>query len=94
MPLDPQFRVVLDTLEANGLVPLTRGDPATSRAHYRRLALSRRGADYVPEQVASTADQRSPGGVPVRVHEPLRARGSTLIFLHGGAGAPLPGRPR
>jgi acetyl esterase len=84
MPLDPQFRVVLDTFEAKGLVPLTRGDPATSRAHYQRLAMSRRGADYVPEQVASTADQRSPRGVPVRVYEPLRARGSTLIFLHGG----------
>jgi acetyl esterase len=84
MPLDPQFRVVLDTFEAKGLVPLVRGDAATTRAHYQRLALSRRGADYVPEQVASVADQRSPGGVPVRVYEPLRPRGSTLIYLHGG----------
>ena len=55
MPLDPQFRVALDTFEAKGLVPLVRGDAATTRAHYRRLALSRRGADYVPEQVASAA---------------------------------------
>jgi acetyl esterase len=84
MPLDPQFRVALDTFEAKGLVPLVRGDVATTRAHYQQLALSRRGADYVPEQVASIADQRSPGGVPVRVYEPLRPRGSTLIYLHGG----------
>jgi acetyl esterase len=84
MPLDPQFRTVLDTFEAKGLVPLVRGDAVTTRAHYQRLALSRRGADYVPEQVVSVADQRSPGGVPVRVYEPLRPRGSTLIYLHGG----------
>jgi len=84
MPLDPQFRTVLDTFEAKGLIPLVRGDAATTRAHYQRLALSRRAADYVPEQVASVADQRSPGGVPVRVYEPLRPRGSTLIYLHGG----------
>jgi len=84
MPLDPQFRVALDTFEAKGLLPLVRGDAAATRAHYRRLALSRRGEDYVPEQVASVADQRSPGGVPVRVYEPLRPRRSTLIYLHGG----------
>ena len=84
MPLDPQFRVALDTFEAKGLVPLVRGDAATTRAHYQRLALSRRGAEYVPEQVASTADRHSPGGVPVRVYEPLHPRGSTLIYLHGG----------
>jgi acetyl esterase len=34
--------------------------------------------------VASATDQHSPGGVPVRVYEPLEPRGSTLIFLHGG----------
>jgi len=84
MPLDPQFRVALDTFEAKGLLPLVRGDAATTRVHYRQLALSRRGEDYVPEQVASVADQRSPGGVPVRVYEPLHPRGSTLIYLHGG----------
>jgi len=84
MPLDPQFRAALDTFEAKGLLPLVRGDAAATRAHYRRLALSRRGEDYVPEQVASVADQRSPGGVPVRVYEPLRPRRSTLIYLHGG----------
>ena len=84
MPLDPQFRVALDTFEAKGLLPLVRGDVAATRAHYQRLALSRRGAEYVPEQVASVADRRSPGGVPVRVYEPRHPRGGTLIYLHGG----------
>jgi acetyl esterase len=84
MPLDPQFRAVLDNFESKGLIPLVRGDAAETRAHYRRLALSRRGPQYVPEQVVSAADQRSPGGVPVRQYEPLDPRGSTLIYLHGG----------
>jgi acetyl esterase len=84
MPLDPQFRTILDTLEAKGLVPLVQGDAEASRAHYRRLALSRRGPQYVPEQVASVTDERSPGGVPVRVYEPLQPRDRTLIYLHGG----------
>ncbi|HLK77105.1 MAG TPA: alpha/beta hydrolase [Streptosporangiaceae bacterium] len=91
MPLDPQFRTVLDTFESKGLIPLVRGDAAETRAHYRTLALSRRGPEYVPEQVASAQDQHSPGGVPVRVYEPLEpgagtgtASGSTLMYLHGG----------
>jgi acetyl esterase len=84
MPLDPQFRAVLDTFESKGLIPLVRGDATQTRAHYQQLALSRRGPQYVPEPVASATDQRSPGGVPVRVYEPLQASGSTLMFLHGG----------
>src|ERR1041384_8842135 len=35
MPLDPQFRAILDTLENSGLVPLVRGDAEQTRAHYR-----------------------------------------------------------
>jgi acetyl esterase len=86
MPLDPQFRTVLDTFASKGLIPLVRGDAAETRAHYRKLALSRRGPEYVPEQVASAQDQHSPGGVPVRVYEPLEqpGTGSTLMYLHGG----------
>jgi acetyl esterase len=84
MPLDPQFRTVLDTFEAKGLTPLVRGDAAQTRAHYRTLALSRRGPQYVPEPVASATDRRSPGGIPVRIYEPLQATGGTLIYLHGG----------
>ena len=84
MPLDPQFRAILDTLGGSGLLPLTRGDAAQTRAHYLTLSLSRRGPGFVPEQVASVADLRSPGGVPVRVFEPASPGGFTLIYLHGG----------
>jgi acetyl esterase len=83
MPLDPQFRAILDTLENAGLTPLVRGDAVQTREHYQTLSLSRRGPGFVPEQVASTADLRSPGGVPVRVYEPLSPGGFTLIYLHG-----------
>jgi hypothetical protein len=73
MPLDPQFRAILDTLDSSGLLPLVRADAAQTRAHYRELSLSRRGPGFVPEQVARVVDQRSPGGVPVRVFEPATA---------------------
>jgi acetyl esterase len=84
MPLDPQFRTVLDTLQDKGMLPLVRGDALETRAHYQKLSMSRRGPQYVPEQVASVADQRSPGGVPVRTFEPLQPNGSILVYLHGG----------
>jgi acetyl esterase len=84
MPLDPQFRTILDQLEAKGLLPLVRGDAAQTRAHYRTLTLSRRGPQFVPEPVASVADRRSPAGVPVRIFEPCAPLGGTVVYLHGG----------
>jgi acetyl esterase len=84
MPLDPQFRTILDHLEAKGLLPLVRDDAERTRAHYRTLSLSRRGPQFVPEPVASVADRRSPGGVPVRIFEPCEPRGGTVVYLHGG----------
>ncbi len=84
MPLDPQFRSVLDQLEAKGLLPLVRGDADQTRAHYRALSFSRRGPSFVPEPVASVADRRSPQGVPVRIFEPCQPRGGTVVYLHGG----------
>jgi acetyl esterase len=84
MPLDPQFRAILDTLAGAGAVPLVREDAEQIRAHYRKLALSRRGPGFVPEHVASVADRRSPSGVPVRIYEPLQPDDATLIYLHGG----------
>jgi acetyl esterase/lipase len=83
MPLDPQFRAVLDQLEAKGLLPLVRGDADQTRAHYRALSHRRRGPSFVPEPVASVADRRSPQGVPVRIFEPCQPRG-TVVYLHGG----------
>lgn len=84
MPLDPQFRAVLDQLEAKGLLPLVRGDADQTRAHYRALSHRRRGPSFVPEPVASVADRRSPQGVPVRIFEPCQPRGGTVVYLHGG----------
>jgi acetyl esterase len=84
MPLDPQFRSVLDHLEAKGLLPLARGDADQARAHYRALSHRRRGPSFVPEPVASVADRRSPQGVPVRIFEPCQPRGGTVVYLHGG----------
>ena len=83
MPLDPQFRTILDHLEAEGLLPLVRDDAVQTRAHYRVLSFRRRGTRFVPEPVASVADQRSPGGVPVRIFEPCQPRGGTVVYLHG-----------
>lgn len=34
MPLNPQFRAILDAFESKGLLPLVRGDAAETRAHY------------------------------------------------------------
>ncbi|GAA4876778.1 alpha/beta hydrolase [Pseudonocardia benzenivorans] len=87
MALDPQFRTVLDTLEANGALPLVRGSAIETREHYRALSLSRRGADYVPFPVADVADDEidGPGGpLPIRVYRPLEDRGGVVTYLHGG----------
>jgi acetyl esterase len=84
MPLDPQFRSMLGLLQEAGALPLVREDAERTRAHYRTLAVSRRTPDFTPEQVASVDDRHSPEGVPVRVYEPLRPAGGTVIYLHGG----------
>ena len=84
MPLDPQFRTILDHLAEKGLLPLVQGDAGQTRAHYRALSHRRRGPSFVPEPVASVSDQRSPQGVPVRVFEPCQPRGGTVVYLHGG----------
>jgi acetyl esterase len=83
MPLDPQFRVVLDTLAGAGATPLVRGDAAETRAHYRSLAMARRGPGFVPEDVASVTDTHA-GDVPVRVYEAGPADGPVVVYLHGG----------
>lgn len=87
MALDPQFRTVLDTLDANGALPLVRGSATDTRAHYRALSLSRRGADYVPFPVAGVEDDEidGPGGpLRVRVYRPSDDRGGVVTYLHGG----------
>ncbi|MGD9991295.1 alpha/beta hydrolase [Pseudonocardia sp.] len=85
--LDPRFRTVLDTLEANGALPLIRGSAVETREHYRALSLARRGADYVPFPVADVADDEidGPAGpIRIRVYRPLDDRGGVVTYLHGG----------
>ncbi|GAA4694355.1 alpha/beta hydrolase [Pseudonocardia yuanmonensis] len=83
MPLDPQFRTVLDTLTAAGFAGLTGGDAPTARERYRTLALSRRGPGFVPEPVAGVEDTTA-DGVPVRLYTPMQDRGRAVVYLHGG----------
>lgn len=87
MPLDPQFRVLLDQLAEAGALPLTRGTAAETREHYRVLSMSRRGPGYQPEAVESVRDERidGPGGpLPVRVYQPGGDPGRVVTYLHGG----------
>ncbi|MFP5069867.1 alpha/beta hydrolase [Pseudonocardia nantongensis] len=87
MPLDPEFRTVLDTLQSAGALPLVREDAVTTRKHYRALATARRGPDFVPEQVAAVTDgtvEGPAGPVPVRTYVPTDDRGGVLLYLHGG----------
>lgn len=87
MPLDPQFRTVIDQLAAGGALPLVRGTGQETRSHYRSLAMARRGAGYSPEPVAEVEDHlvdSPPGPVPVRVYTPVVDRGRVVTYLHGG----------
>ncbi|GAA5113869.1 alpha/beta hydrolase [Pseudonocardia adelaidensis] len=87
MPLDPQFRTVIDQLTAGGALPLVRATGQETRSHYRSLAMARRGAGYSPETVGKVADDvvDGPAGpVPVRVYTPVEDRGRVVTYLHGG----------
>lgn len=87
MPLDPQFRTVIDQLTADGALPLVRATGQETRRHYRSLAMSRRGAGYSPEPVGEVADHLvdAPwGSVAVRVYTPVEDRGRVVTYLHGG----------
>lgn len=87
MPLDPQFRVVLDRLAEAGALPLVRDSVEETREHYRALSLARRGPGYRPEPVKSVRDNQigGPAGpLAIRVYEPQEDRGRALTYLHGG----------
>jgi acetyl esterase len=86
MPLDPQFRTILDGLAAQGFTGLSAADPRTARIRFRALGESRRGPDHVPEAVAEIEDTTA-HDVPVRVYWPLRDRGHAVVYLHGGGWA-------
>ncbi|SMY01146.1 alpha/beta hydrolase [Brevibacterium aurantiacum] len=87
MAIDPQFRTVLDRLAATGATPIVRDSVSATRAHYRTLALSRRGPGYVPEFVAAVTDEvieTSNFPVAIRVYSPARERHRVVVYLHGG----------
>ncbi len=89
MPLDPQLASVLESLDANGWLPITGGEAVDAREHYRKLSLARRGPDYTPEPVAAVAEDvvTGPAGpIPVRIYRPERAR-AAVTYLHGGGSA-------
>lgn len=78
MPLDPQFRAVLDQLDAMGAIPLIRGTADDTKAHYKAISMARRAEGYTPEQVADVRDDTvdGPGGpIPVRIYTPVTDRG-------------------
>lgn len=87
MPLDPQFRAVIDQLTAAGAVPLVRGTAAETRDHYRSLAMARRADGYTPEAVGEVHDETVDGPhgpIPVRIYTPIEDRGRVITYLHGG----------
>lgn len=69
VPLDPQFRAVLDALAAADAGPLGGGDAVAARARYKALSMSRRGPGYQPVKVEHVEDTTA-DGVPVRVYRP------------------------
>lgn len=90
MPLDPQFRAVLDQLEKAGAVPLIQNSAAATKEHYRALSMARRSEDYTPEAVADVSDDtvNGPRGpIPVRIYIPEHDRGRLVTYLHGGGWA-------
>ncbi len=87
MPLDPQFRAVLDQLDALGAIPLIRGSADDTKAHYKAISMARRSEGYTPEAVADVRDNTvdGPGGpIPVRVYTPVTDRGRLVTYAHGG----------
>lgn len=88
MPLDPQFRTVLDRMAAMDVPPLSGASAAQARQNYKALALARRSGDYRPEAVAEVNDHQVDGPlgpVPVRVYRPEDAGDQPVVtYLHGG----------
>jgi acetyl esterase len=88
MPLDAEFRSLLDRLESAGaLTPFSEGSAPEARARYRALALVRRGPGYVPDAVAGVEDREissAAGPVPVRVYAPSEDRNRAITYFHGG----------
>ena len=82
MPLDPQVAALLALLPP--AVPPASLTPQEHRANYRAVVAARRGTDWQPEAVGSSADLQV-AGLPCRLHRPAGVqRPAVLVFLHGG----------
>ncbi|MFD1655974.1 alpha/beta hydrolase fold domain-containing protein [Pseudonocardia alaniniphila] len=78
---------MIDRLTSARALPLVRGTAEETRAHYRSLAMARRGEGYAPEPVAEVTDRTVDGPacpVPVRIYTPLDDGGRVVTYLHGG----------
>jgi len=87
MAIDPHIQTLLDNLSARDMLPLIRATAIETRAHYKALAMARRGDDHVPEQVDAVRNTQisGPGGpIPVRIYTPSDDRGYVVTYLHGG----------
>lgn len=83
MPLNPQFKALLDQMAAAGGKPLIELPVAEARAMYRAMQ------PVAPQiEVAAVADRRIPGpagDIPVRIYTPAgRGPFPILMNFHGG----------
>lgn len=87
MPLDPQIAVLLQLLEAPGVVPIYQGSPAQGRAAFRAMTCDLVQPDQVVP-VGKVEDLTVPGAdgdLAARVYRPEGVGPRpTLVYLHGG----------
>ncbi len=84
MPLDPQFKMMVDQMAAAGITPLRDDTAAQARRRFEMMSLAARN----PEPVGRTEDRRIPGPadeIPVRIYAPEGAGPFPgLVYFHGG----------
>jgi acetyl esterase len=84
MPLDPQARIFLDSIEAIGSPPIWEETPEQVRAAFSLMA----DVAGPPETAAPTEDRTilGPGGdIPIRIYRPASADPlPVVVYFHGG----------
>jgi acetyl esterase len=84
MPLDPQFKMMLEQMATMGAPPLSAETPEQARQQFDAMLIAGKN----PEPVSRTEDRSVPGPagqLPVRVYTP-EGPGPfpALVFFHGG----------